>query len=275
MPDRQTVEVPKFDKMRAAVLNALVSGIPIEAQKQILNPTSIPQQVGNSLMATGQIPAGLLNQAVSPVLQGGKNFVQNLIQKQSSAAPPASSIPQSIPGVPYNQSFPISASGQRPTQDFAEKPIEPTGKETQQDEKRSKFIATLLKLGVPLGAAIAGTVNPNILPQAAGLSQGFTGEVLRQEDINRKTEGMKDFIVVDPETGKQKVFTVPKGATVQQERKSDDPFAWLKPGLEVPDVKTGEATKKATERIRVLNLKTNEKGTILSDEFDPNIYKKL
>lgn len=39
----------------------------------------------------------------------------------------------------------------------------------------------LRRLLIPAGAAIAGSVNKNLLPQAAGLSTGFTKEITRQD----------------------------------------------------------------------------------------------
>jgi len=53
---------------------------------------------------------------------------------------------------------------------------------------RSQIGPLLAKLGIPVGAAIAGSVNPNLLPQAAGLSQGFTREVTRQAEQQIKQD---------------------------------------------------------------------------------------
>jgi len=58
----------------------------------------------------------------------------------------------------------------------------------QQPQGQSGISDILRRLLIPGGAAIAGSVNPNILPQAAGLSTGFTNELIRQEEQQAKSE---------------------------------------------------------------------------------------
>ncbi len=57
-----------------------------------------------------------------------------------------------------------------------------------QAPQQSQISELLKRLLIPGGAAIAGSVNPNLLPQAAGLAGGFTKEIQRQ-DVSRAKLG--------------------------------------------------------------------------------------
>lgn len=111
-------------------------------------------------------------------------------------------------------------------------PQAPIGKPPPDNSERNQKIWELVKrLGIPVGAAIAGAANKNFLPGAAGLSRGYTNqrEKLRQEaaDIDKeaaqataKAAETKEFILVDPDTGEEvKRITVPKSANIQQQKK--------------------------------------------------------
>jgi len=88
-------------------------------------------------------------------------------QKKQQLTPPPQSL-QTSQASPAQQSLPPSVPSQ---------PI-PQG--------QSKVLQNLLRLGIPIGAAVAGSVNPNILPQAAGLATGFTEEITRQDEQRTK-----------------------------------------------------------------------------------------
>jgi len=53
-------------------------------------------------------------------------------------------------------------------------------------QDRGSFIQELLKVGIPAGAAIAGSVNPNLLPGAAGLATGFAGQIEKQREEKQR-----------------------------------------------------------------------------------------
>lgn len=94
------------------------------------------------------------------------------------------------------------------------------------DEKKSKFINALVKAGVPLGAAIWGSVDPNALPAAAGLAQGWNKGVSDQEDYQLKADeaqrksakdmGDDEVAIIDPETGEQQIIKVKPGARIMK-----------------------------------------------------------
>jgi len=138
----------------------------------------------------------------------------------------------------------------------------PTQPDPEADKKRADFISRMVRVGVPLGAAIAGSISPGILPQTAGLATGFEGEMQRQDRSREENEGTKPFILVDPETGKQTQFDVPKKAIVQQQR-TDQGGIFGKLGidpslLDIPEAKTGDAVKKAREKVKVINAEGQE-----------------
>lgn len=109
----------------------------------------------------------------------------------------------------------------------------------------------ILNLLISGAAAGIGLASPAARPAAAGFSQGFTKEKTRQA----KEEGTKDFIIIDPETGEQQSFPVPKGALVQQKRAKASSlfppgfgFSIGKDGSPIfsqPETKTGDAVKKS------------------------------
>jgi len=156
-------------------------------------------------------------------------------------------------------------------------PIPPQAIQEDPQQKNS-ILPMLLKLGIPLGAAIAGSVNPNLLPEAAGLSSGFTSEMQRQEEAKGTKQALKVF---DPDTGElidtgQIISSTDK---ILNRSKTKEDFAekLLSEllGIDTGAAKIGEGVKQAQEKIRVINLETNERGRINADEFDEKRYKKI
>jgi len=73
--------------------------------------------------------------------------------------------------------------------------VPPQPEEGDVGKKKSKFLALAARLGIPLGAAIAGSVNPGLLPQAAGLATGFEEGV--KESQERSAEALKQQSATD------------------------------------------------------------------------------
>ena len=174
----------------------------------------------------------------------------------------AATVPQIPPSVPQG----------------AMNPQPPTAQPQQKSPMNWQMLADL---GIPALSALIGTVAPGTLAGAAGFSKGYTDTREKQKESEAEKQGTKDFIVVDPDTGEQTVFKVPKTADVQQKRAGDLLSQLLGAkqngdgsyGLDVPDTKTGESLK--SNKLRVRNMSTGETGTIDSNEFDSSLYEKL
>ena len=92
--------------------------------------------------------------------------------------------PPMQPPMQQAQPPPMQMAQQQPTE-------QGTGQGTESPAKeKGKFDwGSLLKqLGIPVGAAIAGSVNPDLLPQASGLATGYAGEMGRQGESERATD---------------------------------------------------------------------------------------
>lgn len=143
--------------------------------------------VGENLAITSEILSRFLSQpGIAPGTRiGDATSVPQTIAPQT-AAPQATPQVSTAPQIPQGLLPPTTslaggavtgtAQGKTPKALPAEK------------EKGSPFLTleNLIRFGVPIGAAIAGSVNPNLLPQAAGLATGFTGEVTRQKKEETK-----------------------------------------------------------------------------------------
>jgi len=204
--------------------------------------------------------------SINPFPIDNQAVEQYLSQPPMPVAPQMSVAPQPTPPIP--QSIP------RPSGDVSRTREE--GEEaTRSNDNRRMLMNILARMGVPLGAAIAGSVNPNLLPQTAGLATGYAKGIERQEDIAREELGTKPFIVYDPETGEEKTIQVPKNAIVQQKRK-DNSF-WSQLGIDPTklDIPTEEEETVATQvlkKVRELNIpgapsaKDKPNGSKLKDE---------
>lgn len=136
-------------------------------QPNILN--AFLQRLGQGV---SQIPPG-----TNPLLDVGRG----LGAPQSTPGVTIPSLPPQAPPIPQGIPAPTQ-SLQGGTVTGTEQGKTPKAKPSpEQDKKRAEFIQQMVKLGIPLGAAILGSVNPDLLPQAAGLAGGFTGEIQRQD----------------------------------------------------------------------------------------------
>jgi len=163
MPHERVTQAPQQQNpIMQAVFNAL-DLIPQETQEGLLN----------SFGQGEQLQSNLINSVLNPSFDLGKINV--------TAPAQAASIPSSVPQ-------PQQTIGQKP-QDKKEK-----------KEGPNKLIQFLARAGIPIGSAIAGSVNPNLLPQAAGLSTGFTSELSRQDRAREKGKGTdRDVVIFSPE----------------------------------------------------------------------------
>ena len=116
-----------------------------------------------------------------------------------------------------------------------------TAPQTEQSagKEKGKFDwGTLLKdLGIPVGAAIAGSVNPNLLPQASGLAAGYAQERSEQRKFEREKLGEDEVAIVDPENpdGDPQIIKVPKGSKVMSKRGDIGIDELLKADFKMPE----------------------------------------
>jgi len=141
---------------------------------------NIQEAILNAL-SNGGLGAGA---AVQPIVHGAlaQQPQDNLARLFSPGIAEASTIPPSIPV-------------QRPQNSSQEENI-PDGK--------NKLLDFLKRAGIPIGAAIAGSVNPDFLPQAAGLAGGFNKGFNRQEDISNDIDRLTQQNELDVENTRQK-----------------------------------------------------------------------
>jgi len=139
-------------------------------------------------------------------------------------------------------------------------PSIPSSVPQQQTSQGTDFKQLLLKLGVPLGAAIAGSVNPDILPQTAGLAQGFNKGVEGQKKANRKV------FTLDRDGKFEEVGEVPEDAIVRL--KTGSGVGTISLTRDEDGVLTvAEPEQKEDERVRVKNNK-GQTGTIPRSQLE-------
>lgn len=199
-----------------------------------------PGSSGFNAFAGGPIPL--------PVVSPPVDLRQSIPQVQANQAPQAPKVPENIKP---KQKNPVS-----------ETPI----------DNNSSIIKELVRLGVPLGAAIAGSVNPNLLPQATGLSTGFVDESQRQklneEKAQQDKKDTRDVIILGPDGTEEGRITIGandiakfREATPEEQAKAlQDALA----GIETPKGQTGseqaieEAKKVSSGDVRVKDKDGNE-----------------
>lgn len=136
------------------------------------------------------------------------------------------------------------------------------------DTSRNKWMEVLLRAGVPLGAAIAGTVEPGIADAAAGLSTGYNKGVEYGDELSAKRkktlEDMEDddVAIIDPDDPENhQIIKIPHGAKVM--RKGNKPLTSAdfhigadgvaSIGGQPLDGPKGDAASQVQERIKVIN----------------------
>ena len=264
-----------------ALLNILLNP---QRQQSVQQDPSISNRVGNVVGGIGDFQMGAANQ-LGQMFSGPARFMGNAIQGATGASFPQQGMaqaqglsPQQATQVQPAQVSPPQA--QKTSRNVKEFVGAKGDKAKKANERNAMFMEMAKRIGVPLASAIAGSINPNLLPAAAGLAGGYVEGYNRQEDIAREDSGTKPFIVYDPETGEEKEIQVPKKAIVQQKRKSNSltdfiDFSKLSESIDTPQGKAGDAVKEAQKKIRVINRETQETGTIESDEFNEKLYERL
>ena len=197
MADEKEVKANLFD----AVIKNLFTGSP-ETGRGLLSPANVAD-VARAPVDTGKLRGALdvasimsLNPA-SVALNSGANLANKTI---------SSGIPQEILGVPktaqaqkgsMNIGSLFGPNAQSKPADQQQPNV--ASEDPEKDAKRAEFIKRMIKLGVPLGAAILGSVNPDFLPQTAGFAKGFVGANQRQDAIDRQAGQTKNVIFTDKE----------------------------------------------------------------------------
>src|SRR3990167_3588685 len=214
MPNYQTVQQPEMNPVVKAIFDAL---------------NVIPQGAQQSMLGS---PQGL-NMNNNPALDFMANRQGGVPQAPQApqATQMATSIPASIPGSPQPQQS------------------QPAQQDQGQSGEMNSFMKFLIQAGVPLGAAIAGTANPNLLPQAAGLATGYVvgqDKYQKREDELKKLVGNDEVILFDDKTGEYEVVKVPPNRRII--------------------TKGGSSSNKDFMRRRGGSVKTPEKSAVESTE---------
>ena len=230
MPNYQTVQQPEMNPVVKAIFDAL---------------NVIPQGAQQSMLGS---PQGL-NMNNNPAI----DFMGN----RQGGVPQAPQAPQIAPPIPA--SIPGSPQPQQP---------QPAQQGQGQSGKMNPFMNFLIQAGVPLGAAIAGTANPNILPQAAGLATGYVqgqDKQQKREDELMKLLGEDEVAILDTETGKHQVVKVPKGAQVIKKGGSasvEDFMSIMGWSVKTPTKESTNTNFNSVEEAEAANLPSGTKITV-------------
>jgi hypothetical protein len=184
MPTYKTQKPPFNERLWAALLNATTSKISPETQQKILTPSSIPQGIGSAYKAYGEQAGGRIADMAGGVAKGGSEFISGLMgTPPPQAQPPQPTAPQPTPEAATGTTQPEIDQTSK-----VDKFIQQHGDAKKRDEQKAKWIQSAVRLGIPLSAAIAGSINPNLLPEAAGLATGSNKGFERQEDFGLEQE---------------------------------------------------------------------------------------
>jgi len=119
-------------------------------------------------------------------------------------------LPSLIGGVPKTPGIPSPAA---PAEEQPITDAEVGTTEGTVDKPKSDFFKRMARLGIPLGAVIAGSLDSDLLPQAAGLSSGFVSQTLEQDKIQEKRNlKLLDAVIKADEDAKGKDDAIRKEA---------------------------------------------------------------
>lgn len=197
-------------------------------------------------------------------------------QGMGAPAPAASPAQGPVPGIAGPVQAPLQTEPVAPSTPIPQAAgITDPNAAGENDQKRSLFMEFLLRAGVPLGAAIAGTVNPGIADAAAGLATGYNKGVEYGDDLNAKRQKRLDDLkddevaVVDPDhpDAEPSIIRVPHGARVIRKGgkavtgadfQLDDNGVATLGGQPLDGQAKGDAATQVQERIRVINKEGKE-----------------
>ena len=179
MPTYKTQKPPLNERLWAALLNSATSKMNPQTQQRILNPSSITEGIGAGFRGMGEQIQGRMTAPVAPMVQGGQNFMSGVMGTQ----PPPQAMPQPAPQPEPTQAATGTTQPEIDQTSKVEQFIKQHGDAKKRDEQRAKWIQSAVRLGIPLGAAIAGSINPGILPEMSGLATGSNKGFERSEDF--------------------------------------------------------------------------------------------
>ena len=206
-----------LDYIIQEMLNPKIPNSPMITPQQEGNP----QFMNNLIRGLSEIPTplGALDTMASPQVDLGTIPVQ-FPRQQEQQIPQAPQAPQAPP-------MPL----QMPQTPQIPQEARPTGGGMD----LSGLGEFLKRVGIPLGAAVAGTAFPGVLPQAAGLATGYEATTQERERFERENNqkemermleniGEDEVAIIDPNdpNGKPNIIRVPKGARVL--RKGGEPI---------------------------------------------------
>ena len=223
--------------IQEVILNALLSP---QRQQNVAQDPSISNSLGNVLGSFGEG----YGKVVSDMYSGPSRFIGNVgagIGMAPSAPAPTSDAFQASQ-VPQ-QGSQVS----RPVSDF----VQAQGEQAKKNnERNAKFKNLIAKMGIPLAAAIAGTVSDDLLPAAAGLAGGYVEGTRRTEDQTREDEEKSgDYIIADEKGNELTRIKRKKGEDVYIAKEEADSFLeqWAAMnGMTVPE----SGTKSVESRLK-------------------------
>ena len=125
------------------------------------------------------------------------------------------------------------------------------------DNGQTTFGRLLSRLGLPLLSTGVGMAVPGALAGASGFNTGYSGEVAKDREMERKqklNQGFKDTYTFDPDTGEYTAtgVKIPKNAQVRnltsdQQMQLNDKINAL---LGMDEAKTGDAIKGAQQKTK-------------------------
>lgn len=235
------------------------------AQSQVgMNQNNNP--LVDALLAALSKPAqaGVSNQAMQPSTFSNPADV-SVAQGQSSSSNPGGMTfsPNPIGNSPQVDLRPIIMRGLQqqqpvPTQIPQEVPVQAI-QQTSTEKTGGGFNlgGFLAKLGIPLATAGIGLAVPGALAGASGFNTGYSGEVAKDREMERKqklNQGFKDTYTFDPDTGEYTAtgVKIPKNAQVRnltsdQQMQLNDKINAL---LGMDEAKTGDAIKGAQQKTK-------------------------
>jgi len=178
-----------------------------------VSPVQGPQRPAISTGGGGFDVGSFLNTPTPPggSLQGGVSVGNPpvLPPVQGPQIPPGGLPPQAQIPPELLAALPLLQKSSEQQEEQEKVLLEQVEKNKEQEEKRADLIRKMVKFGLPLGAAIAASVNPNLLPAASGFVGGFADELA----VGRERESKEEIA-----TEKREIKTL---ETLRKEERKD------------------------------------------------------